>query len=149
MSVFACLSELYAVSVSLSLCFFFLSSFSSLSLLYFCLSLLSWMQELLMFKLRGSSNSPSNPPDLMNFELGSESHGDAEDFNPLLQFDHIGKRKLDQVRETFSRLLKQFILVTYIINTNNQSFFKFRLCCTCDVQGGVVLPLSKGQKLNI
>lgn len=58
-----------------------------------------------MFKLRESSNSPSHPPDLMNFDLGSESHGDTVDFNPLLQFDHIGKRKLDQVCQTFSRLL--------------------------------------------
>nr|XP_046243006.1 uncharacterized protein KIAA0825 homolog isoform X2 [Scatophagus argus] len=53
-------------------------------------------EELLMFKLRGSTNSPSTPHHLVNFDLGSESHDDTAGFNPLHQFDHIGKKKLDQ-----------------------------------------------------
>ncbi|XP_070760941.1 uncharacterized protein KIAA0825 homolog [Enoplosus armatus] len=53
-------------------------------------------EELLMFKLSGSTNSPNNPPRLVNFDLGSESHMDTTAFNPLHQFDHIGKKKLDQ-----------------------------------------------------
>lgn len=68
------------------------------------LSLSFWIQELLMFKLRGSTNSPSHPPHSVNFDLGSESHVDTARFNPLHQFDHIGKRKLDQVCQAFSRL---------------------------------------------
>ncbi|XP_078106613.1 uncharacterized protein KIAA0825 homolog isoform X1 [Sander vitreus] len=53
-------------------------------------------EELLMFKLSGSTNSPNNPPHLVNFDLGSDSHADTAGFNPLQQFDHIGKKKLDQ-----------------------------------------------------
>ncbi|XP_076585875.1 uncharacterized protein KIAA0825 homolog isoform X1 [Chaetodon auriga] len=53
-------------------------------------------EELLMFKLSGGTNSPSHPPRLVNFDLASESHGDAAAFNPLYQFDHVGKKKLDQ-----------------------------------------------------
>ncbi|XP_038560256.1 uncharacterized protein KIAA0825 homolog [Micropterus salmoides] len=53
-------------------------------------------EELLMFKLSRSTNSPNNPPHLVNFDLGSESHVDSVGFNPLHQFDHIGKKKLDQ-----------------------------------------------------
>lgn len=58
-----------------------------------------------MSKLGESSYTTSNPPDFVNFDLGSESHEDNVDFNPLLQFEHIGKKKLDQVCQTFSRLL--------------------------------------------
>lgn len=50
-----------------------------------------------MFKLSGSTNSDVDPPKLVNFDLGSESHTDTAGFNPLHQFDHIGKKKLDQV----------------------------------------------------
>ncbi|XP_059192899.1 uncharacterized protein KIAA0825 homolog [Centropristis striata] len=53
-------------------------------------------EELLMFKLSGSTNSPNNPPDLVNFDLGSDSCADTAGFNPLYQFDHIGKKKLTQ-----------------------------------------------------
>ncbi|XP_051279687.1 uncharacterized protein KIAA0825 homolog isoform X1 [Dicentrarchus labrax] len=53
-------------------------------------------EELLMFKLSEGTNSPSNSPHLVNFDLGSESHVDAAGFNPLHQFDHVGKKKLDQ-----------------------------------------------------
>ncbi|XP_037633574.1 uncharacterized protein KIAA0825 homolog isoform X2 [Sebastes umbrosus] len=54
-------------------------------------------EELLMFKLSGSStNSSSNPPHLVNFDLGSESHADTAGFNPLHRFDHVGNKKLDQ-----------------------------------------------------
>ncbi|XP_068594737.1 uncharacterized protein KIAA0825 homolog [Brachionichthys hirsutus] len=51
-------------------------------------------EELLMRKLGGSSNSLSDNPRLVNFDFDSERLADA--FNPLHQFDHIGKKKLDQ-----------------------------------------------------
>ncbi|XP_069555977.1 uncharacterized protein KIAA0825 homolog [Brachyistius frenatus] len=51
-------------------------------------------EELLMSKLSGSADLPNGPPHLVNFDLGSESH--VACFNPLHQFDHIGKKKLDQ-----------------------------------------------------
>ncbi len=54
-----------------------------------------------MFKLSGSTRVPNSPPHLVNFDLGSESHVDTADFNPLHQFDHIGKKKLDQVCQAF------------------------------------------------
>ncbi|XP_068461440.1 uncharacterized protein KIAA0825 homolog isoform X3 [Clinocottus analis] len=53
-------------------------------------------EELLMFKLRESTNSPNNPPDSIYVDLGCESHAKSYSFNPLHQFDHIGKKKLDQ-----------------------------------------------------
>ncbi|XP_073322833.1 uncharacterized protein KIAA0825 homolog [Pagrus major] len=53
-------------------------------------------EELLMYKLSGGTDSPSNPSHLVNFDLGSESQGDISGFNPLHQFDHIGRKKLDQ-----------------------------------------------------
>ncbi|KAM9360075.1 uncharacterized protein KIAA0825 homolog [Symphorus nematophorus] len=51
-------------------------------------------EELLMLKLSGGTNSPSNPPQLVNFDVDFEDH--LNSFNPLHQFDHIGKKKLDQ-----------------------------------------------------
>ncbi|KAK9522617.1 hypothetical protein VZT92_019067 [Zoarces viviparus] len=53
-------------------------------------------EELLMFELSGSTNPPNNPPHSINFDLGCESHADTDGFNPLHQFDHIGKNKLHQ-----------------------------------------------------
>ncbi|XP_056275657.1 uncharacterized protein KIAA0825 homolog isoform X2 [Pseudoliparis swirei] len=53
-------------------------------------------EELLMLKLNGSTNSPNNPPDPIHIDLGGESRADASGFNPLHQFDHVGKKKLDQ-----------------------------------------------------
>ncbi|XP_070690225.1 uncharacterized protein KIAA0825 homolog [Pempheris klunzingeri] len=53
-------------------------------------------EELLMFNLSGSTNSPNNSPHLVNFDRASENHVDTTGFNPLHQFDHIGKKKLDQ-----------------------------------------------------
>lgn len=50
-----------------------------------------------MFELRDSKDTPSNPSHSVNFDFGSESNVDTAGFNPLHQFDHIGKRKLDQV----------------------------------------------------
>ena len=65
-----------------------------------------------MFKLSQSNNSPNNPPHLVNFDLGSDSHADTAGFNPLQQFDHIGKKKLDQVcQEAFTVFSSQFILI--------------------------------------
>ncbi|XP_041644003.1 uncharacterized protein KIAA0825 homolog [Cheilinus undulatus] len=49
-------------------------------------------EELLMLKLKESTNSSSNPPHLVSFDLQVDTAG----FNPLKQFDHIGKKKLDQ-----------------------------------------------------
>ncbi|XP_030593401.1 uncharacterized protein KIAA0825 homolog [Archocentrus centrarchus] len=53
-------------------------------------------EELLMSKLSGSSDLPNDPPLLVKFELGPESHVGSACFNPLCQFDHIGRKKLDQ-----------------------------------------------------
>ncbi|XP_068166726.1 uncharacterized protein KIAA0825 homolog isoform X2 [Antennarius striatus] len=53
-------------------------------------------EELLMVKLGGSLNSPSDIPHLVNFDFSSEHLVDAAGFNPLHQFDHIGKKRLDQ-----------------------------------------------------
>lgn len=54
-----------------------------------------------MFKLRGSTDSPGDPPHSVNFDLGSENLVDTAGFNPLHQVDHIGKKKLDQVSQIF------------------------------------------------
>ncbi|KAM9391487.1 uncharacterized protein KIAA0825 homolog [Pholidichthys leucotaenia] len=51
-------------------------------------------EELLMSKLRGGTDLPNHVSHLVKFDLGS--HGDRACFNPLHQFDHIGKKKLDQ-----------------------------------------------------
>uniref|UniRef100_A0AAX7VDN2 KIAA0825 n=1 Tax=Astatotilapia calliptera TaxID=8154 RepID=A0AAX7VDN2_ASTCA len=53
-------------------------------------------EELLMSKLSGSSDLPNDPPLFVKFDLGPESHVGGARFNPLHQFDHIGKKKLDQ-----------------------------------------------------
>ncbi|XP_034396586.1 uncharacterized protein KIAA0825 homolog isoform X2 [Cyclopterus lumpus] len=53
-------------------------------------------EELLMFKLNGSTDSPNDPPDSIYVDLECESRADTNGFNPLHQFDHIGKKKLDQ-----------------------------------------------------
>ncbi|XP_067376812.1 uncharacterized protein KIAA0825 homolog isoform X1 [Channa argus] len=53
-------------------------------------------EELLMSKLSGSTDSPNDSPHFVNFELGTDNPVDAVCFNPLHQFDHIGKKKLDQ-----------------------------------------------------
>ncbi|XP_023256729.1 uncharacterized protein KIAA0825 homolog [Seriola lalandi dorsalis] len=53
-------------------------------------------EELLMSQLIGGTDSPNEPPHLLNFGLGSDSPMDTACFNPLHQFDHIGKKKLDQ-----------------------------------------------------
>lgn len=50
-----------------------------------------------MMKLRGSTNSSGNPLQSVNFDFGSNSKMNMNHFNPLKQFDHIGKEKLDQV----------------------------------------------------
>nr|XP_019949157.1 PREDICTED: uncharacterized protein KIAA0825 homolog [Paralichthys olivaceus] len=52
--------------------------------------------EELLSKLCGGTDSSNDPPGLVNFVLGSESPVNAASFNPLHQFDHIGKKKLDQ-----------------------------------------------------
>ncbi|CAG5922288.1 unnamed protein product [Menidia menidia] len=53
-------------------------------------------EELLMSKLNGGTDLPKELPILVNFDVGSGSPSEPASFNPLLQFDHIGKRKLDQ-----------------------------------------------------
>lgn len=50
-----------------------------------------------MSKLSGSSDLPNDPPLFVKFDLGPVSHVGGARFNPLHQFDHIGKKKLDQV----------------------------------------------------
>eukprot|EP00064_Thunnus_orientalis_P007290 superscaffoldBa00000798_g7310 len=54
-------------------------------------------EELLMSKLSGETDSPDDPPHLVNFDLGFNGHVGTTCFNPLHQFEHIGKKKLDQV----------------------------------------------------
>ncbi|XP_017283396.3 uncharacterized protein KIAA0825 homolog isoform X2 [Kryptolebias marmoratus] len=53
-------------------------------------------EELLMSKLSGSTELPKEPPLLVNFNVGPKNPAHAVCFNPLLQFNHIGKKKLDQ-----------------------------------------------------
>lgn len=60
----------------------------------------SWPQELLMVKLGCGEDSSGAPAPSANFDLGSKDRVDAVGFNPILQFDRIGKRKLDQVCST-------------------------------------------------
>lgn len=57
----------------------------------------SWPQELLMVKLGCGGESSGAPAPSANFDLGSKNRVDAVGFNPILQFDRIGRRKLDQV----------------------------------------------------
>lgn len=61
-----------------------------------------------MSKLSGIADSPNHPPHLVNFALGTDSPVETSCFNPLQQYDHIGKKKLDQV---FFRFSSPFILV--------------------------------------
>ncbi|XP_063346071.1 uncharacterized protein KIAA0825 homolog isoform X4 [Pelmatolapia mariae] len=82
-------------------------------------------EELLMSKLSGSSDLPNDPPLFVKFDLGPESHVGGARFNPLHQFDHIGKKKLDQ----FSDVV---------------------LCgCTCDIQRGVILTFTEAGSLML
>ncbi|KAM4577001.1 uncharacterized protein KIAA0825 homolog isoform 1-T1 [Odontesthes bonariensis] len=53
-------------------------------------------EELLMSKLSGDTDFPKDPPIFVNFDIGPGAPADTASFNPLLQFDHIGKRKLNQ-----------------------------------------------------
>ncbi|KAM7416505.1 hypothetical protein PAMA_018520 [Pampus argenteus] len=53
-------------------------------------------EELLMSKLSGDTDLPNDPLHLVNFDLGFDAHVDTICFNPLHQFEHIGKKKLDQ-----------------------------------------------------
>lgn len=50
-----------------------------------------------MVKLGGGADPSAAPAPSANFDPGSKNRVDAVGFNPLLQFDHIGTRKLDQV----------------------------------------------------
>ncbi|XP_049618135.1 uncharacterized protein KIAA0825 homolog isoform X1 [Syngnathus scovelli] len=52
-------------------------------------------EDLLMSKLSGNADLPCDPPRLVNFDI-SDRLGITK-FNPLEQFDRIGKKKLDQV----------------------------------------------------
>lgn len=54
-----------------------------------------------MSKLSGGTDLPNEPPHLVNFDLRADIGPDTGCFNPLHQFDHIGKRKLDQVCYAF------------------------------------------------
>ncbi|CAK6950129.1 uncharacterized protein KIAA0825 homolog [Scomber scombrus] len=51
-------------------------------------------EELLMSKLSGDTNSSTDLLHLVNFDL--DSHVETKCFNPLHQFEHIGKKKLHQ-----------------------------------------------------
>ncbi|XP_075899969.1 uncharacterized protein KIAA0825 homolog [Nelusetta ayraudi] len=53
-------------------------------------------EEVLMVKLGDSAEPSTAPAPSANFDLWSKKRVDAVGFNPLLQFDHVGKRKLDQ-----------------------------------------------------
>lgn len=68
--------------------------FSSVSFVIFS-SVKSFMQELLMFKLGYATEFPDDLDLRVNFDLKLPVA--AGSFNPLLQFDHIGNKKFDQV----------------------------------------------------
>lgn len=65
-----------------------------------------------MSKLSGIADSPNHPPHLVNFSLGTGSPVDTSCFNPLHQFDRIGKKKLDQVFLGFS--LKFILAINHL-----------------------------------
>ncbi|XP_061133736.1 uncharacterized protein KIAA0825 homolog isoform X2 [Syngnathus typhle] len=52
-------------------------------------------EDLLMSKLSGNTDLPCEPPRLVSFDVGDRLG--ITKFNPLEQFDRIGKKKLDQV----------------------------------------------------
>ncbi|XP_058493319.1 uncharacterized protein KIAA0825 homolog isoform X1 [Solea solea] len=51
-------------------------------------------EEVLLSKLSGGTDSTNRPPHCVNFHLVSDP--DPVKFNPLHQFDHVGRKKLDQ-----------------------------------------------------
>lgn len=67
---------------------------SSVSFVIFS-SVKSLMQELLMFKLGAATDFPDDLDLRVNFD--PKPPIGAPCFNPLLQFDHIGEKKFDQV----------------------------------------------------
>ncbi|KAK7933136.1 hypothetical protein WMY93_004032 [Mugilogobius chulae] len=52
-------------------------------------------EELLMSKICGHSD-PGQNVSLVNFACKQENYSDMQHFNPLYQFDHLGKKKLEQ-----------------------------------------------------
>lgn len=70
-----------------------------------------------MLKLRGSTTSSGNPLQSVNFDFGSDCSVDVNRFNPLEQFDHFGKKKLDQV----CHCLLSF-------NSNNSFMYLDKMC---------------------
>ncbi|XP_055367213.1 uncharacterized protein KIAA0825 homolog isoform X2 [Betta splendens] len=52
-------------------------------------------EELLMSKASGGADSPGDPR-LVNFAPDNSGRAEAARFDPLRQFDHIGKKRLDQ-----------------------------------------------------
>lgn len=50
-----------------------------------------------MVKLGDSADSSATAAPSVNFDPRSKNGMDDAGFNPLLQFDRVGKRKLDQV----------------------------------------------------
>lgn len=78
--------------------FYISVTYSGVSRLFcFSFSLSCTTQELMVLKLQGSSSSSAFPPQSVNFDVGSDSNVDLNRFNPLQQFDHIGKKRLHQV----------------------------------------------------
>lgn len=75
-----------------------------------------------MSKLSGSTDSPNDPPRLVNFELGLDVHGDTNLFNPLRQFDQIGKKKLDQVSWYFLNSSSEFLIVDLLFIQLSETF---------------------------
>ncbi|XP_013867974.1 uncharacterized protein KIAA0825 homolog isoform X2 [Austrofundulus limnaeus] len=53
-------------------------------------------EELLMSKLNEHTDPLKESSLLVNFNVGPENPAHIVRFNPLLQFDHVGKKKLDQ-----------------------------------------------------
>lgn len=119
------LSTFFFTEYFLTVCQSWYVFFNLPLLCLFCFSPLSslppWIQELLMSNLSGSTNSPSNPPHVVNFDLGSESRMDPDCFNPLHQFDHVGKKTLDQVCQAALQ-----VVITFLFGSNF-SFFTFIL----------------------
>ncbi|XP_042276768.1 uncharacterized protein KIAA0825 homolog isoform X3 [Thunnus maccoyii] len=98
-------------------------------------------EELLMSKLSGETDSPDDPPHLVNFDLGFNGHVGTTCFNPLHQFEHIGKKKLDQSAVVdwawdWPRLLPAFQGMSQVTFKTLLANRKLGTCTSCGGRGG-------------
>lgn len=85
------------ILASFSLSDYFVNAVPCLSGMILLISFIFWIQELLMSKLNGCTDTLKESSLLVNFNVGPENPAHIVCFNPLHQFNHIGKKKLDQV----------------------------------------------------